>query len=63
MAKFEFPVVESDFHPFRRWLKARDPLAVLTCEPADGELWMVKVTTTKAYLTRPSERRWGAKET
>jgi len=61
MAKFAFPVIESDFHPFRRWLKARDPDAVLVFEPADSDaLWMVTVTTSKAYIARSSERRWRA---
>ncbi len=60
MAKCEFPVTETDFHSFRRWLKARDPDAVLTYEPAGDELWMLKVTTTKAYIARMSERRWRA---
>jgi hypothetical protein len=61
MAKFEFSVVESDFYPFRRWLKARDPDASLTFEPAEHDLWLVSVETTKAYIPRVSERRWRAR--
>jgi len=58
MAKFEFPVIESDFYSFRRWLKARDPDATLAYGPADDDLWLVTVETTKAYIPRLSERRW-----
>lgn len=62
MAKFELPVIETDFYPFRRWLKARDPDATIAFEPVEDELWLVSVTTTKAYLPRLSERRWRARE-
>lgn len=60
MTKFDFPVTETDFHPFKRWLRARDPKAILAVRPAHGELWIVSVTTAKAYLVRLSERRWRA---
>lgn len=61
MAKFVFPMIESDVYPFRRWLKARDQRATIDFAPAAADdHWIVSVTTTKAYIARLSVRRWRA---
>lgn len=57
MMTFNLTVDDETFFRFRRWLRARDPEAMVSWEP-DGDGWAVRVETTKAYLRSVSLRRW-----
>lgn len=52
---------EDSFFNFRRWLKARDPIAELKYEPSGDDLWLLSVGISKRYLAGLAMRRWSAR--
>jgi hypothetical protein len=57
--RFAVEVDELSYFRFRRWMRARDPDAVLRTGPADEEgHWRCDVETGKRYLSGRARRRW-----
>jgi hypothetical protein len=57
--RFAVEVDELSYFRFRRWMRARDPDAVLKTQPADEkDRWLLQVETDKRYLADRARKRW-----
>lgn len=60
MDKISINVFDDEYFRFRRWLKARDPRARVSHEPAGDGLWRVTAELDKRYLMAIISRKWRA---